>query len=55
MKRFKIEKSCPLRALAFVVLGLVSVGAVIFLTLSKMLSKAQEDEKWSEYDDCGIF
>ncbi len=55
MKKFKIKKNCPLHALAFIVVGLVSVGAVIFLTLSKILKRAQQDEKWREYDDCGIF
>ena len=55
MKKKKIKQKNSIVVIFLAILCFISAVLGVFFALSHIFSKAQHDQKWKEYDECGIF
>ena len=55
MKDVETRSGCPLITLILVIFCFFSAVFGVFCALWRIFSKIQHEEKWKDYDECGIF
>ena len=55
MRNIKIKRRCPLISLILIIFCFISVVFGLFFALGHFFARIQHEEKWKDYDECGIF